>query len=137
MLARLGVYYASKPSPLTNLSAMEFNEAFDALAGLGGEISVADMQAFTDFAMRISYPPNPMRQLDNSLVGIEIDGERLYNNGVVRVQTGSLEVSAQCHPIDPAAGIFGTRGLERHGPAIQRLVRHQHNVSAHHRSGPG
>ncbi|MBW8036469.1 MAG: hypothetical protein FVQ79_12800, partial [Planctomycetes bacterium] len=28
MLARLGVYYASKPSPLTNLSAMQFNEAF-------------------------------------------------------------------------------------------------------------
>jgi sugar lactone lactonase YvrE len=89
----------------------EFNEAFDALAGLGGEISTADMQAFTDFAMRISYPPNPIRQLDNSLVGIEIDGERLYDNGIVRVQTGLLEVCAQCHPIDPAAGIFGTRGL--------------------------
>jgi hypothetical protein len=27
------------------------------------------------------------------------------------VQTGLLEVCAQCHPIDPAAGIFGTRGL--------------------------
>lgn len=89
----------------------EFNEAFDALAGLGSELSDADMQAFTDFAMRINYPPNPIRQLDNSLVGTEIDGERLYNNGVVRVQTGLLEVCAQCHPIDPAAGTFGTRGL--------------------------
>jgi hypothetical protein len=89
----------------------EFNEAFDALAGLGGELSDADMQAFTDFSMKINYPPNPIRQLDNGLVGIEIDGERLYNNGVVRVQTGQLEVCAQCHPIDPAAGTFGTRGL--------------------------
>ena len=89
----------------------EFNEAFDALAGLGSELSDADMQAFTEFAMRINYPPNPIRQLDNSLVGIEIDGEHLYNNGVVRVQTGLLEVCAQCHPIDPAAGTFGTRGL--------------------------
>jgi len=89
----------------------EFNEAFDALAGLGEEISEPDMQAFTDFAMRINYPPNPIRQLDNSLVGIEIDGKRLYDNGVVRIQTGLLEVCAQCHPIDPAAGTFGTRGL--------------------------
>jgi len=28
MLARLGLYYASKPSPLTNLSAIQFNDAF-------------------------------------------------------------------------------------------------------------
>ncbi|NNC77533.1 MAG: hypothetical protein HKN77_06170 [Woeseiaceae bacterium] len=89
----------------------EFNEAFDALAGLGDELPDADMQAFTDFAMQINYPPNPIRQLDNSLVGIEINGEQLYNSGVVRVQTGQREVCAQCHPIDPAAGTFGTRGL--------------------------
>jgi YVTN family beta-propeller protein len=89
----------------------EFNEAFDALAGLGRELPEPDMQAFTDFAMRLNYPPNPIRQLDNSLVGIEIDGKRLYDNGVVRVQTGLLEVCAQCHPLDPASGTFGTRGL--------------------------
>jgi len=89
----------------------EFNEAFDALAGLGAEISTADMQAFTDFAMRINYPPNPIRAYENRPVGIQIDGQTLYNTGVVRVQTGALEVCAQCHPIDPAAGIFGTRGL--------------------------
>ena len=89
----------------------EFNGAFDVLMGLGAELSDADMQAFTDFSMRINYPPNPIRQLDNGLVGIELDGERLYNNGVVRVQTGQLEVCAQCHPIDPASGTFGTLGL--------------------------
>lgn len=89
----------------------EFNEAFDALAGLGDELSAADMQAFTDFAMRINYPPNPVRQLNNRLVGIEVDGAQLYNAGVVRIQTGQLEVCAQCHPINPAAGTFGTRGL--------------------------
>jgi len=96
---------------LEDAAFKEFNEAFDALAGLGSELPDTDMQAFTDFAMRINYPPNPIRQLDNGLVGIEVDGERLYNNGVVRVQTGQLEVCAQCHPIDPAAGTFGTRGL--------------------------
>jgi YVTN family beta-propeller protein len=89
----------------------EFNEAFDSLAGLGTTLGESDMQDFTDFSMRISYPPNPIRQLDNALIGIEVDGERLFNAGVVRIQTGLLEVCVQCHTLDPAAGIFGTKGL--------------------------
>ena len=89
----------------------EFNEAFDALMGLGSEIDDTEMQAFTDFAMRINYPPNPIRRLDNGLAGIELDGQRLYNSGVVRIQTGVREVCAQCHPINIAAGVFGTGGL--------------------------
>jgi hypothetical protein len=89
----------------------EFNDAFDAFAGLGAAISDADMQDFTDFAMRINYPPNPIRQLNNALVGIEIDGERLFNNGVVRVQTGIREICVQCHHLNPAAGNFGSKGL--------------------------
>jgi hypothetical protein len=89
----------------------EFNEAFDAFAGLGGELDEADMQAFTDFAMRISYPPNPIRQLGNQLVGIQARGEQQFLTGVVRVQTGVREVCVQCHTLDPAAGLFGTRGL--------------------------
>lgn len=89
----------------------EFNDAFDALQGLGGTLSTGDMQSFTDFSMRISYPPNPIRQLDNILVGNEIRGFQLFRNGVVRIQTGFLEVCAQCHTLDPAAGLFGTKGL--------------------------
>lgn len=89
----------------------EFNEAFDALQGLGGILNTTDMQSYTDFAMRISYPPNPIRQLDNLLVGNEVRGAALFKNGVVRIQTGILEVCAQCHTLDPAAGLFGTKGL--------------------------
>ena len=89
----------------------EFNGAFDALQGLDGELSTEDMQRFTDFGMRISYPPNPIRQLNNQLVGNEIRGEEMFLNGVVRIQTGILEVCVQCHTLDPAAGLFGTKGL--------------------------
>ena len=89
----------------------EFNDAFDAFAALGRELNASDMQAFTDFSMRISYPPNPIRQLDNSLVDNQIRGEALFNSGVVRIQTGQLEVCRQCHTLNPAAGLFGTRGL--------------------------
>jgi len=89
----------------------EFNEAFDALQGLGEELSGEDMQKFTDFSMRISYPPNPIRQLNNQLTGIEVRGDQMFRNGVVRIQTGLLEVCVQCHTLDHAAGLFGTRGL--------------------------
>jgi len=89
----------------------EFNDAYDAFGALGGTISDEDMQTFTDFSMGITYPPNPIRSLDNQLRGIEIDGERLFQRGIVRVQTGRLEVCAQCHTLDPARGLYGTSGL--------------------------
>jgi sugar lactone lactonase YvrE len=89
----------------------EFNEAFDALQGLGDELSAEDMQKFTNFSMGISYPPNPIRQLDNQLTGIEVRGNEMFQNGVVRIQTGRLEVCVQCHTLDPAAGLFGSKGL--------------------------
>ncbi len=89
----------------------EFNGAFDAFAGLGDEISDSDMQAFTDFAMSITYPPNPIRQLNNELIGIELRGEEQFLNGVVRIQTGLNEVCVQCHTLNPARGLFGTKGL--------------------------
>lgn len=89
----------------------EFNAAFDALAALGTTLDDAEMQSFTDFAMTISYPPNPLRRLDNGLDPLEARGRELFDAGVVRVQTGQLEVCVQCHTLDPAAGLFGTKGL--------------------------
>jgi len=89
----------------------EFNEAFDALMGLGRELDDDEMQAFTDFSIGIHYPPNPVRQFDNQPAGEQIRGEQLFRNGVVRIQTGVREVCAQCHPLNPAAGLFGTAGL--------------------------
>lgn len=96
---------------LEHAAFKEFNAAFDALQGLGKTLNAQDMQAFTDFAMQINYPPNPIRQLDNGLIDNQMRGEELFNNGVVRIQTGQLEVCRQCHTLNPAAGLFGTRGL--------------------------
>ena len=64
-----------------------------------------------DFVLQIRYPPNPIRQLNNQLAGIEVRGEEMFLNGVVRIQTGILEVCVQCHTLDPALGLFGTKGL--------------------------
>ncbi len=89
----------------------EFNEAFDSLMGRDGEISTGEMQAFTDFAMQLTYPPNPIRALDNDLDSLEQRGLDLYRSGIVRIQTGLLEVCIQCHPINPPLLQFGTGGL--------------------------
>ena len=44
-----------------------FNGAFVSLMGRATPLSDEDMDAFTRFAMTIEYPPNPYRQLDDSL----------------------------------------------------------------------
>ena len=89
----------------------EFNEAFESLMGRAEPLTDEQMQKFTDFAMQIRYPPNPIRNLDGTLSSAQSRGRQLYDEGVVRVQTQQLEVCARCHPIDPAAGLFGTSGL--------------------------
>ena len=89
----------------------EFNAAFVALQGLGAELSDAQMQQFTDFAMELTYPPNPIRAIDNSLTPEEQRGLTHFNQGLVRVQTGLNEVCRACHTLAPASGIFGTSGL--------------------------
>ena len=44
-----------------------FNGAFIGLMGRGSQLSSADMDAYTDFIMTVRLPPNPFRNLDDSL----------------------------------------------------------------------
>jgi YVTN family beta-propeller protein len=44
-----------------------FNHAFIVLMGLSAEIPTADMDAFTDFIMTVKFPPNPFRNLDDTM----------------------------------------------------------------------
>ena len=44
-----------------------FNAAFAGLNGRATQLTDAEMQQFTDFVLSISYPPNPIRRLDNEL----------------------------------------------------------------------
>jgi DNA-binding beta-propeller fold protein YncE len=93
----------------------QFNEAFVGLLGRARQIAAADMQAFTDFALQITYPPNPIRALDNSLTTEQQAGRDLYFNEPATI--GRACVS--CHALDPAGnaqfgvsrpGFFGTDG---------------------------
>jgi len=89
----------------------EFNEAFEAFMARDGQLDAADMRAFTDFTLQLSYPPNPIRNLDGSLTSRGTRGRQLCDQGVVRQQTGRLVVCQRCHAIDPVRGLFGTAGL--------------------------
>lgn len=95
--------------PLDEAAAFKaFNVAFDGLLGRDeGELTDDEMQAFTDFVLQITYPPNPIRQLDNALRPDEAEGRRFFF-----LDPGpDLEATCEgCHRLDPVSGFFGSGG---------------------------
>lgn len=45
---------------------MKFGRSFVDLLGRDAEIPTEDLASFRDFALQMTYPPNPIRALDNS-----------------------------------------------------------------------
>jgi len=60
------------------------------------------MQAFADFALQLTYPPNPIRNLDNSLTSDQQAGQNFFlgltNNGL---PSDTLKTCNGCHVLDP------------------------------------
>jgi DNA-binding beta-propeller fold protein YncE len=85
-----------------------FNVAFPGLLGRDeGELSATDMQKFTDFALQLRYPPNPIRRLDNVLRPDEAAGSDVFFN---QNGTDLIARCVDCHATDPSQGFFGTGG---------------------------
>ncbi|MEP6859114.1 MAG: hypothetical protein ABJE66_00740 [Deltaproteobacteria bacterium] len=102
-----------------------FNVAFPGLNGNGAQLSAADMQEFTDFALQMTYPPNPIRNLDNTLTAEQTAGQAFYFNHVTLPDNSTVELPSDrfhncngCHTLDPNGnagatahpGFFGTDG---------------------------
>ncbi|HVH19217.1 MAG TPA: hypothetical protein VNF72_13020 [Myxococcota bacterium] len=83
-----------------------FNGAFPDLIGRAAPLAAADMTAFRTFALQLRYPPNPIRNLDNSLRSDEASGRSTYFN----VVTDTITTCNGCHVIDAAQGFFGGDG---------------------------
>ncbi|HJQ82681.1 MAG TPA: hypothetical protein VKA21_01290 [Candidatus Binatia bacterium] len=84
----------------------KFNVAFGGLLGRSGPLTNAQMQAFTDFILEVTYPPNPIRSLDNSLNGPQQAGSDFFfdeTSDIVQTCNG-------CHVLDPPNGFFGSDG---------------------------
>ncbi|ACY18054.1 hypothetical protein [Haliangium ochraceum] len=103
-----------------NAAFLEFNEAFVGLNGRHEEISPAEMQMFSDFVLQITYPPNPIRNLDNSLTPAQQRGKDHFENALITDVNGILLRCIDCHATDADAnaefgvakpGFFGTDGL--------------------------
>ncbi|HWU89324.1 MAG TPA: beta-propeller fold lactonase family protein [Kofleriaceae bacterium] len=100
----------------------KFNVAFGDLLGRSGPISQANMDAFTDFILQVTYPPNPNQPLDNVPTPDQAAGRQLFmstNGGIPACLDGNCPTLTcnSCHTLDPAAnpgsaapGFFGTTG---------------------------
>jgi hypothetical protein len=102
-----------------------FNVAFPGLVDNVAELSDDDMNAFATFMLQVSYPPNPVRSLDNTLTDQQTIGYNFYfnhvdtPNGPVVLPSDRFHNCNGCHTLDrngnsgatAHAGFFGTSGL--------------------------
>jgi len=89
-------------------SFKKFSVAFTGLLGDDAEPDIADMDAFTRFALQLAYPPNPNRLLDNSLTPMQQQGKDFLT---VPGSTAGILSCNDCHQLSPSAGLFGSSGL--------------------------
>lgn len=112
----------------------QFQAAFPGLIGREAPIPADDMEAFIDFALQIMYPPNPIRNLDNSLTPDQQAGrDHFFKPG------GAFpDKCVTCHVLDPQAnassgepipGFFGTSGQYLFGEVAQGMkIPHLRNL---------
>src|SRR5690606_39103455 len=117
-----------------DLSFRNFIVAFPGLVGRSSMISNTDMQAFSDFALKLVMPPNPVRNIDNSLTAAQANGRNFYmgsnftsggpNPGNTGVGGGNVTgrradgvnlnnfgfTCNGCHALSAAQGFFGGNG---------------------------
>jgi DNA-binding beta-propeller fold protein YncE len=98
-----------------------FNVAFPGLVGNAAELSDADMSDFTTFILQATYPPNPIRALDNSMTPSQAGGAAFFTNAAPNGQELPVDRFHNCngcHVLDrsgnagasPHPGFFGTDG---------------------------
>ncbi|MBX3028294.1 beta-propeller fold lactonase family protein [bacterium] len=97
-----------------DIAFRNFRVAFPGLIGRDGQIPESDMQKFSDFTLQIQMPPNPIRNLDNSLTSDQqagrnfMTGSRRADGIFVGGGTGFNCVG--CHTLDASQGFFGADG---------------------------
>jgi DNA-binding beta-propeller fold protein YncE len=104
----------------STLSFKNFVVAFQGLVGSVDQPGDADMQAFADFQLQVQLPPNPIRNLDNSLTTSQARGQAFYSGSrpadgivspVLDLIAGKSSFSCNgCHTVDSSSGFFGTGG---------------------------
>ena len=92
----------------TNQAFLKFNPAFVSLLGRASQLDPSDMQAFATFILQLKQPPNPIRNLDNTLTASQMNGFTLFVGAPFDAANKNCN---GCHTLDPPSGAFGTSGL--------------------------
>ena len=118
-----------------NLSFKNFIVAFGGLIGSPTTPTPADMQRFADFQLQVLPPPNPIRNLDNSLTTSQQRGAAFYSgprpsDGINSTLADNLFGKSSfncngCHVLDPQQGFFGTNGNQSF-EALPQIVKIPH-----------
>jgi len=141
---RLNIVPSAQPNTGTydeDAAFKKFNVAFGGLLGRSGPLSDDDMQAFTDFILQVTYPPNPIRNLDNSLTPDQQAGRDFFFSKTADGQelpSDTFHNCNGCHVLDPSGnaqfgipkpGFFGSDGRYSFEAETQFLkVPHLRNV---------
>ncbi|HKQ76250.1 MAG TPA: hypothetical protein VJ810_21325 [Blastocatellia bacterium] len=114
-----------------NLSFNNFIVAFEGLIGSPNLPSAAEMQKFTDFQLQVAPPPNPVRNLNNSLTSAQQRGRNFYfgsrpADGINIPFIGGTTFNCNgCHVVDASQGFFGT-GRRASFEGITQIVKIPH-----------
>lgn len=127
---RTGPFDSPPADPMNFRAAFRtFNSTFPDLLGRDeGEIDDADMSKFADFAARILYPPNPIRNLDNRLSAEQIRGQTLFHQPIMFTPVPAHRTCQGCHRIDPAGGFYGSNGRVTQGMDVPLKNAHLRNL---------
>ena len=97
---------------------------FEGLMG-GRRLSERDMDALTRYVFALSYPPNPIRPLNNR---VNIAGEKIFTAQKIAVDVTDFAkvldkkplifTCAECHPVIRHASQFGTSKMMYSAPAL-------------------
>ena len=112
-----------------------FAVAFEGLIGADDVLNATDMQTFSDFALQLMIPPNPVRAIDNSLNTSESAGETVFNTVFddVDIDPGpainDVFTCELCHRQSPVDGFFGADGGQTQEGGTQNMkVPHLRNM---------
>lgn len=118
---------ASAGESLEEQAFEDFNVAFTGLLGRQNELTEQEMDAFAKYALELTYPPNPIANLDNSLSQRMQRAYNLYNNEI----SDTIATCNDCHTIDPTRNMFGTDGtmaIEGGGVEEDMKIPHLRNM---------
>jgi len=98
----------------SNLSFLNFAGAFEGLLGNERPFSQEEMQQLANYQLNVMLPPNPVRNLDNSLKTAEKRGLDFYTGSRavdgIKIKSLNLDVGQNCngcHQLDPSQGRYG------------------------------